>query len=482
MEGYTEHLRSWFPGRASPIWGIRYSRTRRGRCQEPLEELVRNPQDMLPFFDWRWVEAQVCRISEEWRQCSFLPLPCAARFSSEEQKRRESIYDDARFAVERELRNRVRTAADRAALQQRVAGVFGKFAATALDLPSDAIDLITGDFVALGADFARQARRFDSTLGMQDIFQACRNAWTAGGLQSLLGQRPGITPSILGYSLLYPYSDNYMDCTSLTAGSKLRFSERFRRRLCGEALAPESEREGAIWGCVALIEAQYPRGEFPQVYDCLLAIHRAQENSISQLRKAANRASEEDLLRISFAKGGSSVLADACLALGRLSECDAELAFDWGAVLQLGDDLQDVREDLRRGSQALFTRALQSGRPLDALAAQLLNFSEYVATRMNQFPYGTATLKNLLRISWRSITLAAIANATEFFSPAFLDEIESGTPFRFAFLRSRNNRLARRNGPFAKLFDVMIDEPGMEWSAGPAVAYMPSPMETNCRI
>jgi hypothetical protein len=403
------------------------------------------------------------------------------RYPAFEQKRRENIYDNAALTVEREIQKKPHTEENRAALQKRVVSVFGAFAATALDLPDDAVDLITGDFVALGAEFARQARRFDRTLCMQDIFQACRNAWTAGGLQSLLGEQPRITPSMLGYSLLYPYSDNFLDGAGPGAGAKFRFSERFRRRLRGELPAPEDHLEAAIWGCVGLIEAQYPRVEFPQVYDGLLAIHRAQEQSIAQSRKAA-RASDEDLLRISFAKGSSSVLADACLVSGRLDECDAALAFDWGAVLQLGDDLQDVREDLRRGSQTLFTRAIQSGCPLDALAAQLLNFSEQVGMRMNRFPYGTAALKDLLRTSWRSITLAAIADATEFFSPAFLDEVESQSPFRFEFLRSRNRRLARRNGLYAKLFNAIIDAPEMAWGTGSAPAYIPSPMETNCRI
>ena len=446
--------------------------------QEPARRCLRNSSDMAPTYNWPWVEAQVRRVADDWQHCSALPLPNVRRYEACEQTRREVIYDHAVLAMEREIR---RKPADRATFEKRAVSVFGAFAATALDLPHEAIDLITSDFVALAADFARQARRFDRNLGMDDTLQACRNAWTAGGLQSLLGEPPAITPSILGYSLLYPYSDNYLDATGLSAAARFRFSERFRRRLVGELLAPEFDRESAIWACVALIEAQYPRAVFPQVYECLLAIHRAQEKSISQLRES-ECSGEEELLGISLAKGGSSVLADACLASGCLSECHAALAFDWGAVLQLGDDLQDVHEDLRRGSQTLFTRAVQSGRPLDRVAAQLLNFSEHVAERMKRFPSGSAVLKDLLRTSWCFIILAAIANATEFFSPAFLDELEGGSPFRFEFLQTRNRRLARRNGLFARLFDVIIDEPGTGWHADPAPAYIPSPIETNCRI
>ena len=444
---------------------------------------------MAPSYDWLWIEAQVSRAAGAWRQCSSLPLPQEPRYKTWEQRRREAIYDRAVSEVEEETRRVSRGSADRSALQDRLIAVFGAFAATALDLPDAAIDLITRDFVSLGADFARQARRFDCSLAMQDIFQACRNAWTAGGLQSLLGRQPAITPSILGYSLLYPYSDNFIDSRRVSGSEKSRFNQRFRNRLRGELLAPENHREAAIWGSIGLIETQYRRADYPQVYDCLLAIHRAQTQSIAQSLAQSivrlgnrNRAGEEDLLRISFGKGGASVLADACLVSGRLNPGEAELAFDWGAILQLGDDLQDVREDLRRGSQTLFTRAVQSGGTLDALAAQLLNFSEQVATRMHRFPHGTATLKDLLRISWRSIILAAIADATEFFSPAFLDEVESGSPFRFDFLRSRNQRLARRNGVYAKLLNAILEEPDTQPRPGPAPAYIPSPIDTNCRI
>ncbi len=423
---------------------------------------------MAPTYDWPWVGTQVSRISEAWRECSGLPLPCAPQISLHEQRRRESIYDRAVLAVERETTKKL-GAVDRAGLQNRLIKVFGEFAATALDLPDDAIELITSDFVALGAEFARRARRFDSRLSMEDIFQACRNAWTAGGLQSLLGRQPAITPSILGYSLLYPYSDNYLDSKTISADEKNTFSARFRRRLRGETLAPRDTREAAIWDSVGLIESQYPRAGYPQVYNCLLAIHRAQEQSLSQLRKSS-RAVEEELLAISFAKGGASVLADACLVTGRLCECHAGLAFDWGAALQLGDDLQDVREDLRRGAQTLFTRAIHRHQPLDCLAARLLNFSEQTATRMNGFPHGTATLKDLLRKSWRSIILAAIANATEFFSTAFLEEVESSSPFRFQFLQSRNKKLARRNGVYAKLLTAIFEEPEARSNTGPVRA------------
>lgn len=293
---------------------------------------------------------------------------------------------------------------------------------------------------------------------MDEIVQACRNAWTVCGLQPLLGRSFGITPSIVGYSLLYPYTDNYLDRKDEAALAKREFCRRFSRRLAGECLAAQNDHEAAIWALVAMIEGEYPRARYPQVFDCLLAIHRAQEESIAQLG-AGSACRDLEILRISCAKGGSSVLADACLARGWLNVVESRIAFDWGALLQLADDLQDIREDLRCGSATLFTLAISQDKLLDSLVAQLLNFSEHVGAELDDFPGGTAIHKDLLRMSWRSIIVAAVAKVPEYFTGAFLRELESTSPFRFAFLRERCEHLAGRRGLYTRTFSALVDEP-----------------------
>jgi hypothetical protein len=301
---------------------------------------------------------------------------------------------------------------------------------------------------------------------MPDIVQACRNAWTACGLQPLLGERVGITPSILGYSLLYPYSDNYLDSVDVSAQTKRSFSERFRDRLLGAGVSARTDREAAVWTLVSLIEGQYPRASFPDVFDCLLAIHRAQEESIAQIDRG-NAWDDHPLLRLSCAKGGTSVLADACLARGTLKANESRFSFEWGTLLQLGDDLQDVDEDLQRGSTTLFSRAAAQHRPLEDLVMQLLNFSEQVATRMDNLPHGNQTLKDLLKMSWRSLIIGAVANSYQYFTPSFLEEAERCSPFRFSFLRARRKRLTSRQGLYRVLFDAFLEAPDDDGSEFP---------------
>jgi hypothetical protein len=294
---------------------------------------------------------------------------------------------------------------------------------------------------------------------MPEIVQACRNAWTVYGLQPLFDEPAGITPSIIAYSLLYPYTDNYLDRPDASPEVKRRFCARFRQRLRGERLPASDAHEASIWELVSMIEGQYRRELNPQVFESLLAIHQAQEESIAQLGPGLSdgrHCIDDEILRISCAKGGTSVLADACLVRGWLTEQESRIAFDWGVLLQLGDDLQDIREDLRRGSATLFTRAAAAGIPLDSFVTQLLNFSQEVGAGLECLPTGSATLKNLLRMSWHSLIVAAVANAPEFFSKAFLRELERSSPFRFAFLQARHKKLSNRHGLYVAVFNALI--------------------------
>jgi len=413
---------------------------------------------MQQLYSWPWVEAQVAQTIEVWRQ-SAQPTPQnGPRYSPAQQQEREQAYDDGLLAVEREARRAPRSRSGRLEMQHKIIASFARFSASALDLPGDAIHLLTHEFLPVGVSLARWARRFDPDLSMTGIIQACRNAWTACGMQPLLGEQIRISPAILGYSLLYPYSDNYLDCEDVSSEEKVHFSQRFRERLRGEAHPARNSREAALWTMVKLIEKQYPRSAHPQVFDCLLAIHQAQEESIAQVASSGQHPGSE-LLRMSCAKGGTSVLADACLARGWLTEEESRFAFEWGVLLQLGDDLQDIHEDLHRGSVTLFSRGAAEGQPLDALVLQLLNFSNRVGDRMDRLPHGSAMLKNLLKMSWRSLIVGAVANSHQFFSPAFLREAEQISPFRFEFLRARRDRLTSREGLYATLFQAFLEAP-----------------------
>lgn len=375
-------------------------------------------------------------------------------YSPAEQIRRERLLDRRLETIDTELRKTSRTSVAAERIVAKITSLFVQVSADALDLTDpEVLDLLQNGFSQIGTDLARQARKLDPDVSMIDILQAARNAWTACGLQVLFGKPVRLTPAIFAYSMLYPYSDNYLDDPAISPAEKLRFSDRFRWRLKGSCPAPVNEREKTIWRLVGLIESEYSRADFPQVYESLLAIHRAQEESMRQMQSL--RKDEIDLVSLTLAKGGTSVLADAYLAAGELTPAEAQFAFNWGVVLQLGDDLQDLYSDRARGSLTLFTRAAAHG-TLDEITNRTLHFSQRVMTQMAELPKSSLSLKELLAGSSRLLLIRSAANAPDAFTRAYLAALEKYSPFRFDFLRSREQRFLRRRRSYARLFEQVV--------------------------
>ena len=378
--------------------------------------------------------------------------PLGPPFSPNEQKSRERRLDFHLDAVDAELRKTSRIRGSAEAALAHITSVFVQISTYALDIDDPYIEnLLQNGFLHIARDLARRARHIDPNVSMIDILQAARNAWTACGLQVLLGRELRLTPAIFAYSMLYPYSDNYLDDAKTSPGAKLRFNERFRRRLEGEYFSPESRREDVICQLVELIESEYPRSLFPQVYASLLAIHAAQQDSVLQMQ----RSDGVDIARLTLTKGGTSVLADANLAAGSLTECEARFAFNWGVLLQLGDDLQDISSDRARGSRTLFTQTAIQG-PLDQLTNRTFHFSRIVMEQMSGLPNASGILKQLLARSCQLLLIRNAANASQSYTGTYMAALETYSPFGFDFLRDREQRFIRRQRSYSRLFERAV--------------------------
>lgn len=187
------------------------------------------------------------------------------------------------------------------------------------------------------------------------------------------------------------------------------------------------------------------------MYASLLAIHRSQEESIRLLQHEPC-----DVLPVVFTKGGASVLADAYLAAGCLTDAEAGFAFDWGVLLQLGDDLQDVREDSGNGLRTVFSAAAGSG-SLDDLTNRTLHFALRVMARIDAMTGAPEALKYLLRRSSIALVVRAAGALRELYSEAYIAELETYSPFLFDFLLNRREKLARHTGRLTKLFEACLD-------------------------
>jgi hypothetical protein len=343
----------------------------------------------------------------------------------------------------------------RAALQEQLMPLAGKLLKVSFGLEDRHVAALASyGFAEAVEEFARQARRFDPDISAEDIYQAGRNAWSMNLMQYLLGLPVEVTPAVLAYSLLYPYSDNYLDDPALPIKEKAAFSHAFERRLAGLPVPPATPGQQKIFDLVGMIEGQFDRQLHPEVYASLMAILRAQTRSL-QLQLPQASPYEMDVLGLTFEKGGTSVLADAYLVAGSLTPFQQEFSFYYGAFTQLMDDLEDVQPDRRAGIMTVFSQT--AGRwPLDAVTSRLMVFGNGLLNAMRCFNVaGLGTLEEIMRKCITPLLIDSVSRVGQWYSRGYLAELERHSPYRFSQLK-RVRRKVQRRFPTEELLETIL--------------------------
>ncbi|MBW8011829.1 MAG: hypothetical protein FVQ83_11425 [Chloroflexi bacterium] len=389
-----------------------------------------------------------------WWECDTKIPDFDLSYTTKEKRGRETHADKLIEVLNAEIKHPPRDKNSQKATEAKIFSTFGSSARAALDFEDRHIDvLLSPEITSITTEFPRISRRFDSNISPADIFQANRNTWAMHGVQMLFGLPVELTPSIFAYSMIYPYSDNFLDDPRVLPDEKKAFNLRFARRLSGERVEPGNSRERCLYELVGMIENQYPRTDFPLVFESLLAIHRAQTKSIGLMRPDA-APYEVDILGVTIEKGGTAVLADGYLIAGDLTPAQAEFLFGYGVFLQIEDDLQDVLIDLSNGSQTIFSMTAKKW-PLDALVNRTFHFGFKVLERMKCFDSPNLDpIKELLVISATLLPIAAVAASKHLFSKEYLREIQKRSPLRFSYLRNQGRKLARKHVSFMKLIEA----------------------------
>jgi hypothetical protein len=379
--------------------------------------------------------------------------PLVTRGQQRENERKLARVVDQVLA---EVKHPPQDVAERKASEQRLALAGREFVKATLGLDDVHLDTLQhGGFIECGREFAHLVHEFDPTVSREDTFQASRNVWTMNGIQRMLGLPVRMTPSVFAYSLLYPYTDNALDRPDVSEEEKLRANDRFSRRLAGEKLLPEAADEEKLFRLLEKIETEYARATAPQVYESLYAIHAAQARSVRLMRRDEPPYGV-DVLGIAIEKGGASVLADGYLVAGSLTLPQARLLFGLGALLQLGDDLQDVEDDRAKGLATIFSQTAKRW-PLDRLTNRLFHFRTGVLEHLACLDAPEAApLADLMRVATFHLILDAAGSTPRLYTRSYMKALEAHSPFRFRELARQRRRLERkRTSAFALLATAM---------------------------
>jgi len=390
------------------------------------------------------VSTLVTHFKELWRSCEPTLLDLGPVYSPNEKKACESKLVNCLNQLGEELKWISRDRPDRRVIQDRLFPLVGNFLKTSFGLEDRHVAALTSyGFAESVEEFVRQARQFDPDISAADIYQAGRNAWSMNLMQYLMGMPVEVTPAVLAYSLLYPYSDNYLDDPGISAKVKATFSHDFERRLEGMPVQAANTAEQKIFELVGMIEGQFDRQLYPEVYASLMAIFRAQTKSMRlQLPNASPY--EVDVLGLDIEKGGTAVLADGYLVAGSLTPFQREFSFYYGAFTQLMDDLEDVEQDRKDGIMTVFSQTACHW-PLDAVTSRAIVFGNGLLDAMSHFHVtGLDTLEEIMRKCITPLMIDSASQVGHRYSRGYMVELERHSPYRFSQLKQLRRKVARR--------------------------------------
>jgi hypothetical protein len=287
-------------------------------------------------------------------------------------------------------------------------------------------------------EFLRNARLFSPDLPLEDVGQAIRNYIVYAMFKLIHQVDTGFSSAGFGYSMLYPYTDNYIDNTALSAKDKQEYNQFIRDTLRGKEVSPASEHHQKTYELIQAIEAEYPRDRDSSIYMLLLYMLEAQEESLRQQAKDAPLTADERLT-ISLFKGGISVLIDRFLVKKALSEADYIFYLGFGFFLQLADDLQDIGDDSRNGYQTLFTVNLAPEEE-ERLVNKLFHFLRHI---MEDYSAENERFKDFVLNSSYQLLHSSLIRSKEYFSEHYQKNMECYLPVTAAYLEAAKDAILK---------------------------------------
>lgn len=368
------------------------------------------------------------------------------QYNDKEKKKREKaaeLYTDQISDLAKELQQAGNGAEIKPGTGSKARALLREAGRNVLDIEDKYLDIILEDgFFKATSDFIKSAREFDPAIHIDDIMQAMRNVWIMNCIQVLSGLRVAFSRSVFAYSMLYPYTDNFLDAADIDGEEKKRSMKRLGIKLAGNAAMPLNEQDKAVFALVDMIEGQFPRREYPEVYKSLIEILNGQQSSLLQQNRQASPY-ELDILDITFSKGGSSVLADAYLVSGNLGHGEAGFMYGFGILLQLADDLQDAGSDLAGGHMTMFSQTAGKWE-LDKLTSKYLNFILKILDKESSNFTGKAKdMLEIIRYNCILLVLAAVAKNSRYYSREYLKKLEAYSPVSFGYIKKLSLRLGK---------------------------------------
>lgn len=305
-------------------------------------------------------------------------------------------------------------------------------------------------------EFLQHVRSFAPELSIDGIGQAIRNYIVYAMFVELHHIDHSFNNACFGYSMLYPFTDNYIDSNEYSDIEKKQYNQIIRDKIQNKEVHPKSTHQQKTCELLQIIESDYSRETNPTIYTLLLMMLEAQENSLLQQSKNSILSANERL-DISLYKGSISVLIDGYLVKKELTENDLLFYLEFGFFLQLADDLRDIKEDSIKGNQTIFTIDYQFEEQ-EKIVNKMLHFVHGI---MYSYHPDNDLFKEFILSNCYQLIYSSVTESREFFSNDYLNNLEQYLPVTCSFLdnikhnQPQNTRTSTKDN-YIKILDTLI--------------------------
>lgn len=314
-------------------------------------------------------------------------------------------------------------------------------------------------------EFFHNARKFSPELSIEGVGQAARNYMVYAMFNEINHNRKSFSAPAFGYSMLYPFTDNYIDSIEYSDSEKEEFNQIIRDKIEGREVHTESSHHNKTCELLQMIEMEYPREDDPTVSNLLIMMLEAQEESLRQHDKEV-KLSLEERLDISLYKGGISVLIDRYFVDKEVTEEDLVFYFGFGFLLQLTDDLQDIREDIINENQTILTLVSNSEMNLNSDEISIYK-REKIVNKMFHFVHLSfrnhiaedEEFKKFVLSNCYQLIYFSVYKSREYFSNEYMNQLSEYLPVNYQFIENMKiNEIKKPDGKLQEKYLKILDE------------------------
>ncbi len=393
-------------------------------------------------------------LREQWLKTEDTFPSCMAKVSQEEKERNEAYVREASDAFGQQFARYPRFPIGKNKWRKDTYGLLYQVLNEEpllhihQSLPRERLESLISEMKT----FMKRVRRDVPEMSNDDMGQAARNYIVYLMFKEIHNDTSDFSEACYGYSMLYPFTDNYIDNNSCSREEKFRYNSLIRNYLKGEDPLPSSEHDEKTLYFLSLAGKTSGSDISQSASELLLMMLEAQEKSLQQ-QGSDTLLGYRKRLDISLFKGGLSVLIDRFFVKDKLTREDMTFYLGFGFFLQLADDLQDIKEDSEKRHQTLFTLNLSAEEEEKNVNKLFFFITDLCAA----FPAANRKFLDFVLINCYQLILMGVQKSQEYFREDYVKQLGEYFPVSFSYLASPPENPFSGTAADTKKFDKILE-------------------------